>query len=91
MMDIQEIISAKEIKEKIRQTAQRIKKDYGKEVFCLVVLEGAKRFFIDHKDELKKLGVEVRHKDILAKSYNGSIREKLTSSIQCKRLLKASP
>jgi hypoxanthine phosphoribosyltransferase len=68
---IHKLIPNREIKEKIRELAVQIKKDFPDKVHCIVILDGAKTFFASLKDELEKMDVTVDYSEIKLSSYTG--------------------
>ncbi len=71
-MQIKEFISKEKIKEKVKELALQIKKDYGDNVYCLIVLTGAIVFFKDLRRALEKEGVNVDFTAVKVSSYEGT-------------------
>jgi hypoxanthine phosphoribosyltransferase len=66
---IRTLIPADEIRRKVKELALEIKKDFRRDVFCIVVLTGAMVFFIDLMRELRALGMRIGFASIKLSSY----------------------
>lgn len=70
--EIKTLIPKESIIEKIKELSLEIKKDFKKDIFCVVVLTGAMTFFKDLEEELEKLGLNVNYSLIKLSSYKGT-------------------
>ncbi|MBD3164704.1 hypoxanthine phosphoribosyltransferase [Candidatus Woesearchaeota archaeon] len=70
-MKIKKLIPEVKIKKKIKHLAIAVKRDFGNNVRCIVVLDGAQNFFSVLEKELEKLGMTVKSSFIRIKSYKG--------------------
>jgi len=65
------LFSQKQIQDKVKELAGKIKKGLGKKITCIVVLTGTMVFFGDLLRELHAAGAEVRFFPMKVSSYKG--------------------
>jgi hypoxanthine phosphoribosyltransferase len=71
MEKIKVLISNKEIKQRVKELAADIKRNFGENIYCVIVLTGAIVFFVDLMNALRELGACVTFTPIKVSSYKG--------------------
>lgn len=66
------LISEEKLDDKIREIAKEIKKDYGENLICIPVLEGAMTFFSKLNSYLESYDMKVESYPVKVRSYSGT-------------------